>query len=155
MLDQVPQTRQSLLQILNLGAQRTIFLLYFLVQALDGGECYAVRINRSDAALIFADAKGSVEILRDGPDVADRFVLGFVVPSGRGQGGEFVEDLTRVCAGKVRFGVAVAERGPGTSTRRKFNTRGCVLVSEEPDATGGANPGAVVERLRAPSRGEM
>ena len=102
------------LELADLGVFGFEFVLKFLVEALDGGEGDAGGVDGGDGAIVFADVERGVEVLGCGANVANGFVLGFVVPGGDGKGGDFVEDFAGLCGSEIFFGVAVAEGGPGT-----------------------------------------
>ncbi len=55
----------------------------FAIQALDGGEGDAIRVDGGNAAVALADTKRGAEILRGGADMANGFVLRLTDKEGR------------------------------------------------------------------------
>ena len=74
------ETRLKRLIVMLKRCDLGVLVLHDLVQALDRGQRYAIRIYGADVAIIFAQAEGQREILRARPDMLDRRVLALVVP---------------------------------------------------------------------------
>ena len=131
------------LELADLGVFGFEFVFEFLVKALDGSESDAIGIDGGDGAVVFANVEGGVEILSGGADVADGFVLGFVVPGGDGESGDFVERGAGIHRREVFFDVVVTETRPGAGAGGEGHARGGSAVGadsgDEADATGGAD----------------
>ena len=91
------------------------FVVFFFeegMEPLDGCERDAVCVYGTDAGRVFANAKGGMEVLGGGPDVADYWILRFVTPLLDGQAGNSLQHVARRDGGKVDLGISVAQTRP-------------------------------------------